>query len=109
LLNKHGEKNIWKFCGGDIYERKGTLEEWAIRKAREEMGLEVELIKPLKPMVLWEEDETIILIHYLARRTSDKIEPADFIKEWKWFEIDKLPDDCAPNIKPVINEYLKQS
>lgn len=106
LLNKHGEKNIWKFPGGDIYERTGTLEEWAVRKTKEEMGIDVELIKPLKPMVLWNEDETIILIHYLAKRTSDKIEPASFIKEWQWFNINNLPNDCAPNIKPVIDEIL---
>lgn len=84
------------------------VEEWAIRRAKEEMGVDCEIIKPLKPMILWQEDKTIILIHYLAKRTSDKIEPADFIDVWDWFDIKNLPADCAPNIKPVIEEYLRE-
>jgi ADP-ribose pyrophosphatase YjhB (NUDIX family) len=108
LLNKHGEVKQWKFPGGDIYERNGTLEEWVIRRAKEEMGIECEIIKPLNPMIIWQEDKTIILIHYLAKRTSDKIEPAEFIDAWDWFDIKNLPSDCAPNIKPLIEEYLKE-
>lgn len=55
LLVKHGDKPIdelkWKFCGGKIL--KGTdLEENAIREAKEEIGVEVKLIKPLKPMII---------------------------------------------------------
>jgi ADP-ribose pyrophosphatase YjhB (NUDIX family) len=107
LLNQHGEKKEWKFPGGDIYEKLGTFEEWAIRRAKEEMGLDCEIVRPLKPMILWNEDKTIILIHYLARRTTDKIEPAKFIDAWDWVDIKNLPENCAPNIKPVIEEYLK--
>lgn len=107
LLNKHGEKKEWKFPGGDIYEKSGTLEEWAIRRAKEEMGIDCEIVRPLKPIILWHEDKIIILIHYLARRTTDKIEPAKFIDAWDWVDIKNLPEDCAPNIKPVIEEYLK--
>ncbi|OGF20548.1 hypothetical protein A2316_00345 [Candidatus Falkowbacteria bacterium RIFOXYB2_FULL_38_15] len=107
LLNKHGDKKEWKFPGGDIYEKSGTFEEWAIRRSKEEMGIDCEIVRPLKPMILWHEDKTIILIHYLARRISDKIEPAKFIDAWDWVDIKNLPEDCAPNIKPVIDEYLK--
>jgi len=108
LLNKHGEVKHWKFPGGDIYEKNGTLEEWALRRAKEEMGIECEIIKPLKPIIIWREDKTIILIHYLAKRTSLKIEPAEFIEAWDWFDIYNLPSDCAPNIKPVIEEHFKE-
>lgn len=107
LLNKHGEKKVWKFPGGDIYERSGTFEEWAKRRVKEEMGISCEIVKPLKPMIAWGEDKTIILIHYLARKTTDEIKPAKFIDAWDWVDINNLPEDCAPNIKPVIDEYLK--
>ncbi|MFA6918670.1 MAG: NUDIX hydrolase [Patescibacteria group bacterium] len=116
LLVKHGDRPIeelkWKFCGGKIL--KGMdLEENAIREAQEEIGATVKLIKPLKPLVIWnevpetgsEQPEAIILIHYLA--TIDQ-EPkkGKQILAMEWFDINNLPDDCAPNIKPIIQNYL---
>ncbi len=70
----------------------------------EEIGLEVKIIKPLKPMIIWNEDEVIILIHYLAELITEEIKPASYIKEYAWLEIDNLPDDCFPNVKAVIGE-----
>ena len=49
----------------------------------------------------------LILIHYLAERQGE-INPSTEIKEWKWFDLNQLPEDCGPNIKPVIDEYLKK-
>jgi ADP-ribose pyrophosphatase YjhB (NUDIX family) len=107
LLNRHGKRESgWKFIGGDIYERKGTLEEWCICKAKEEMGVKVKIIRPLKPIIIWRKNETIILIHYLTKRVNKVIKPARNIREWGWFPIKRLPRNCAPNIKQVINEYL---
>ena len=102
LLNKHGESNLWKFPGGDITKGTGDLETWAAKKVKEEMGLEVKITKVLNPMVIWQEDEVIILIHYLAEMVSEEIAPADYIKEYKWLDIDNLPNNCSPNIKPII-------
>jgi ADP-ribose pyrophosphatase YjhB (NUDIX family) len=106
LLNKHGESKLWKFPGGDITESSGDLETWAAKKVMEEMGIEVKIIKPLKPMVIWKEDEVIILIHYLAELITEEIKPAEYIKEYAWLDIDKLPADCSPNIKPVVSEIV---
>lgn len=108
LVNKHGESNLWKFPGGDITEASGDLPSWAAKKAEEEMGLKVKIIRPLSPMVVWEKDRVIVLFHYLAEMTSEEIKPADYIKEYGWLEIDDLPADCSPNIKPIIEEYKKQ-
>jgi len=109
LLNRHGRRESgWKFIGGDIYQRKGSLEDWCMRKAKEEMGVKAKIIKPLKPMIIWRKNETIILIHYLAKRVNKIIKPAKYIREWGWFPLKKLPKNCAPNIKPVIQEYLKK-
>ena len=105
LLNKHGQSKLWKFPGGDITQASGDLENWARIKVKEEMGLDIKIIRPLKPMAIWAEDEVIILIHYLAELISEEIKPAEYIKEYNWFDIDDLPHDCSPNIKPVINEY----
>ena len=117
LLVKHGDKPIeqlkWKFCGGKIL--KGMdLEENAIREAKEEIGVEVKLIKALKPMVIWneipetgsEQPEAIILIHYLATINQEP-KAGEQVLAMDWFDINNLPNDCAPNVRPVIEDYLK--
>jgi len=105
LLDKHGDDNFWKFVGGKVKSLDITLEDVAKREVMEEMGLEVELIRPLKPMMYEFPEKTVILIHYLATRKGD-INPGEEILEWQWFDIYNLPKDCAPNIQPVIDEYL---
>jgi len=42
----------------------------------------------------------------LAKRLGEIKHGAD-IKDSQWFDINNLPTDCAPNIKPVIQEYRK--
>jgi len=107
LLNKHGESNLWKFPGGDITEASGDLESWAAKKAKEELGIDVKIIKALRPMIIWKDDETIVLFHYLAGLISDEIKPAAYIREWAWLDIENLPEDCSENVKKII-EDIKQ-
>jgi len=116
LLTKHGDKPLselkWKFCGGKIITGL-SLEENAVREAQEEIGLKVKLIKPLKPMIVWNEipetgtelPQAIVLIHYLAKIAGTP-QAGKEILALEWFDINHLPEDCAPNIKPVITEYL---
>jgi len=114
LLNKHGDDNLWKFPGGrvenfDFKNPLNSLEEACQREVLEEAGFEVKIIRPLKPMFVPKSDDPniwIVLIHYLAERLGELKLGAD-IKEADWFDINDLPPDCAPNIKPVIEEYKK--
>ncbi len=46
----------------------------------------------------------MILIHYLAKRIGE-IKPGENIVEWDWFDINKLPENSAPNVIEVIKEY----
>jgi ADP-ribose pyrophosphatase YjhB (NUDIX family) len=109
LLNKHGDDNFWKFPGGrienfDFNDPFNSLETACAREAKEEMGLEIKIIKPLKPMLVPKpnsNDTQAVLIHYLAERINE-IKPGPDIKEWGWFDLNNLPSDLAPNIKPVL-------
>jgi len=105
LLNKHGDDGYWKFVGGKVENFDITLEEVAKREVMEEMGLEIDIIRPIKPMMINFPDKTVILIHYLAKRIGE-IKPGSDILEWDWFDVHNLPLDSAPNIEPVIEEYL---
>ncbi len=108
LLNKDADDYFWKFCGGEVEDFSISLEENAKREAREEMGIEIEIIKPLKTIILnqLEKERVVILIHYLANRIGE-IKPDGDTTEWNWFDIHNLPEDVAPNVKEIINDYLK--
>lgn len=110
LLNQHGDKNMWKFPGGRLehFEFENwheSLEKTAKREAKEEMGIEIKIIRPLKPLFIprpGHANEYVMLIHFLAERIGD-ITPGEDIDAWDWFPVDGLPDNCAPNIKPVLD------
>ncbi|MEK7165000.1 MAG: NUDIX domain-containing protein [Patescibacteria group bacterium] len=102
LLNQHGEDEFWKFPGGQVEDFTVSLEDSAKREVKEEMGIAIEIIRPLKPLLVQKPSgEVIVLIHFLAKRLGE-ITPGADIREWNWFAIDNLPDNLAPNIKPVL-------
>lgn len=102
LLTRHGEDNFWKFPGGRVEDFSVSLEDNAKREVKEEMGIDIEIIKPLKPMMVQKPaGEVVILIHFLAKRIGE-IKPGPDIRQWNWFDLNNLPDNLAPNIKPVL-------
>lgn len=102
LLDKHGKDKFWKFPGGTLHDVMG-LEECAKKHAKLELGINVELIRPLKPMVIRKKGMMIILIHYLAKRKGI-IKPGKHVREWIWADVKKLPKDVGPNIRQVLKE-----
>jgi len=108
LLNKHGEDVFWKFCGGKVEDYNANLADNARREVKEEMGVDIEVLDA-KPYIIHvaKGDTDIILVHFLSKRIGEIVPGAD-IREWNWFDIGDLPEDVAPNIKPVL-EYFKNS
>jgi len=110
LLNKHGDDNFWKFCGGRVKEDEINLKNVAKREVKEEMGIDVEILNN-SPYFFYTEKEiegvqaSIILAHFLAKRIGE-ITPGEDIKEWRWIDINDLDkEDLAPNIKPVLKYF----
>ncbi|MDD5438318.1 MAG: NUDIX hydrolase [Patescibacteria group bacterium] len=114
LVNKHGDTNFWKFCGGRVENFDQNLIDAAKREAKEEVGLDLE-ISDKDPFIMYTTKETekgtidVILVHFLAKRTGEVKLGAD-IRESAWLDISQLPDDLAANIKPALEHYgfLKQ-
>lgn len=110
LLDKHGDDNFWKFPGGRQRDEESCIQT-ATREVKEELGIDVELYGD--PFVLIVEktvesvNEYVILIHYLAYKTGS-ISPGKDVKEWAWHDVNNLPDDCAPNIKPVVEHFREK-
>jgi len=113
LLNQHGDTTFWKFCGGRVEDFDLDLIETAKREAKEEMGIEIEILDDM-PFLLHTIKETpegkadVILVHYLAKRIG-KVKPGADIREWQWLDINNLPKNLAPNILPTLKyfEFIK--
>lgn len=114
LLNKHGDDGFWKFCGGRVEDFSTSLADNAAREVGEEMGFGIEITSET-PFISYARKERngemvdIILVHFLARRAGE-VKPGEEIKEWDWFELDKLGAmELAPNIIPTLKHfgYLK--
>ncbi len=109
LLNQHGDDNFWKFCGGKVEDFEKNLLEAAQREAREEMGIELEILNT-EPFVIWTYKDLsdgrldILLVHYLAKRIGE-VKPGSDIRVWDWFDLNNLPDNLAPNIIPVLKHF----
>ena len=110
LLNKEHKPegvSLWMFPGGEVENFDTTLEEACQREVKEEMGIEVKIIRPLQPIMLHQKERVVILIHYLANRVGE-IKPGPETAEWGWHDIHNLPSDCAPNVYTIINDYKEQ-
>mgnify|MGYP001591733414 CR=1 FL=1 len=111
LLNRHkptAEKPDpkWQFCGGKVEDFDASLETAARREAREEMGIDIRIIRPLSPMMVKRTDGSmVILIHYLADYDGD-VHIGEEIAEYGWFALDELPENTASNVKPLLTEAL---
>ena len=110
LLIKDSKDDFWKFCGGRVEDNDSNIKETAQREAKEEMGLELEILDN-EPFFFYVEKEidgvqaSIILVHFLARRI-DKVTPSQEIREWQWMgENDLSYKNLAPNIKPTLEHF----
>jgi ADP-ribose pyrophosphatase YjhB (NUDIX family) len=109
LLNKHGDTNFWKFCGGRVEEKESNLIENAKREAKEEMGIDLKILddNPFITFVRQEKDGQmvdIILVHFLTERIGE-IKPGEDIREWDWLDINNLPEDLGPNVIPALKHF----
>ena len=110
LLNKHDDP-FWKFPGGSV-KSSDNLEQACIREVKEENDVDIEITEKEPCILCFDHDrkgkkEYVTLIHYLAKRINAQIKTGEDIEDSKFFPLDDLPSDLAPNIKPVIN-YFKE-
>jgi 8-oxo-dGTP diphosphatase len=100
-------KGFWALPGGRL-EGDETLEECCIREAKEESGLEVEIVRLLGIYSDPARDpRKIIAVAYLCRPKGGKEFPQlGEISEVKWFSLDALPK-LASDHKEMIENALK--
>ena len=105
LLNREQKASgvtPWLFPGGEVEDFSSTLHDECAREVKEEMGIDIEIICPLQPIILFQEGRVLILIHWLAKRIGE-VTPGANIVEWGWHDMKNLPDNCAPNVVQIVN------
>jgi ADP-ribose pyrophosphatase YjhB (NUDIX family) len=110
LLNKDAKDNFWKFCGGRIEDLEINVKDTAIRRVKEEMGLNIEFLNEV-PYFFYTEKEkdgqkmSVILIHFLAKRLNE-VTAGEGIIDWRWIELKDLNKELlAPNILPTLKYF----
>jgi len=112
LVNRDVKDDFYKLPGGSV-EQGDSLTQACINESKQENNAEIEILKPLNPMVIYKnpqtnEEQTIILIHYEAKLLNkNKIKPIEPIQEVTWLDIEEIKQgkhDVAPNIKFLIKK-----
>lgn len=117
LVNRNTEpaKNEWWFPGGRVYKNE-RLEEAAIRKAYEEVGIKVQIVKMIGiyetmfnkgPFDDLKNGVHTINICFLVKLENFKMKIDDTSSDYRW--IDKIEENLHPYVKKVLKnlEFFK--
>ncbi len=111
LLIRDDKDDFWKFPGGTIRTDE-SWEQAAVRECYEESGLTVLNMDDLPFVLTFEKDKEgvrkmYILIHYFVQKYEGVMNPIRFdVEVCEWLDIDDLPEDCGPNVKPVVEHFV---
>lgn len=103
--NSHGE-GTWAPPGGHL-EYGESLEECAIREAKEETGLNLSSLAfyGLTNDVFAADNKHYISIFMVAYsktgQDAENMEP-DKVEEWRWFDLDSLPSPLFPTLENLL-------
>ena len=107
LLHRNTVKRTqWEIPGGKV-EKDELLENAAIREAREELGVEIKIIKELGNMNFCEDNNTMNYTWFLAHinegipqiMEKDKF---DILKYWSLNELKVIVNELSPNTQNFL-------
>ena len=100
-----GEHGFWEFPGGRM-EFGETPEETLSRELLEEVGLKVEIIKPLDTWSFFRDENTqIVGITYLCEAVSSEVILSEEHVDFAWVTFEDIRNY---NIKPHIIEQIER-
>jgi ADP-ribose pyrophosphatase YjhB (NUDIX family) len=111
LRKRAPEAGCWSIVGGKV-DFLETLDQCAIREAREEAGIEIELLRLLcvTDHVLPREGQHWVAPAYLGRIVKGEVRNCEPEKteEVRWFELNCLPKNLTMTARNAISAYLRQ-
>ncbi len=103
LLSKHDDP-FWKFPGGTLNSDL-TIEENAVKEAKQELNVDIKLHGEPFVIEFLRENEYVVLFHFKGEVVKGTPTKGKEIDEVRWFDIDDLPNDCAPNVKLAVEHF----
>jgi len=111
LRKRAPEAGCWSIVGGKV-DFLETLDQCAIREAREEAGVEVELVCLLcvTDHVLPGEGQHWVAPAFLGRVVSGQVHNCEPEKtqDIKWFALSAVPKNLTMTARNAISAYLRQ-
>lgn len=103
------EPDSWTFPGGK-QEYNETVLETAIRETKEETNLELKELYVYTATDEFQSDRHFVTIGVISSSYEGelKIMEPDKINEWKWFDLNDLPNNIYTPSKNMIDEYKKR-
>ena len=108
LLYRKDEKH-WEAPGGKVEENESPTQT-AVREAKEEIGINIELERPFYTGEFQHEDQIYEWNGYISKIEEGRPEiQEDKFKELKWFSAEDLSEceELAPNIRMVESGILR--
>lgn len=100
-----GEHGFWELPGGRM-EFGETPEETLIREIHEEVGLAIEIVKPLNTWTFFRDENTqLVGITYLCNLTCGDVVLSDEHIDYAWIDFEEVNNY---NIIPSIVEQIKR-
>jgi 8-oxo-dGTP diphosphatase len=109
LLIKRGsepDKDLWALPGGHV-DWDETIEEAVKREVKEEIGVKVTAIKMLGIYSDPKRHPKQSINVPFSVEIEGELKIGDDAKDFRWFELDKLPKPLAFDHEKSINDYLK--
>ena len=112
LLMKRSDNGCWGMPGGSV-EPGEVVEDAAKRETFEETGLEIREMTHFGvfsgPELYYKYpngDEVYnVTIVYLSNNWCGDVKINDEHSEWRWFDVDQIPESISPPIRPVIEKF----
>ena len=102
------EPDSWCLPGGK-QDYDETIFECAIRETKEETNLDISDLVIFNAMDDIQPNKHFVTIQVIANHFSGelKVMEKDKIDEWKWFDINQLPENIYSPSKKFIDKYLE--
>lgn len=100
-------KGMWAIPGGHVDASDKDTKETAVREAREETGLDVEIEYVLDDNTELIDDPRgdFINVAYVCSTEQETLEPDTDAEDAKWFDLDDIPEKLAFRQERVIEKY----
>ena len=101
------EPDSWSLPGGK-QEYNETFFEGAKRETKEETNLDIDDLELFNASDDIQPDRHYITLHVIAKKHSGELKVMEPTKqdEWKWFDLNNLPENIYSPSKKFIEKYL---